>query len=62
MEYFLTEAGKALLPVIAMMESWGIANKDMIVNAEESLRQFSRADIKALPLQSEKCLINTATY
>lgn len=48
-EYFLTGAGESLLPLISMMENWGIANKDMIVTAEENLKELGQTDIKALP-------------
>lgn len=55
--YFLTDAGKNLLPVIALMESWGISNKEMIVNAELNSKQLRPAQVNTL---TKKCLTATA--
>lgn len=56
-EYFLTEAGNNLLPLITLMERWGINNKDMVVSAEKSLK---KTGIAAISASSKKCLVATA--
>ncbi|MEL7588153.1 MAG: helix-turn-helix domain-containing protein [Prolixibacteraceae bacterium] len=32
-EYSLTETGKSILPVLAMMNSWGLNNRDQVLQA-----------------------------
>ncbi len=32
-EYALTETGKSILPVLAMMNSWGLENRDQVLHA-----------------------------
>lgn len=29
-EYFLTELGKSMVPIVRMMDDWGLAHKDLI--------------------------------
>jgi DNA-binding HxlR family transcriptional regulator len=37
-EYFLTEVGKSILPVINAIEKWGNANRDHVMAAQEALQ------------------------
>jgi DNA-binding HxlR family transcriptional regulator len=36
-EYYLTESGKKILPIIALMERWGNQNKDEVRKISETL-------------------------
>ncbi|RAW02901.1 winged helix-turn-helix transcriptional regulator [Pseudochryseolinea flava] len=37
-EYSLTEFGKTILPIIAMLDRWGIQHKDHVKKADETMK------------------------
>jgi DNA-binding HxlR family transcriptional regulator len=52
-EYSLTETGKSILPVLAMMNSWGLKNRDQVLgafsfSASKPLGKFSTAEERSL--------------
>lgn len=37
-EYYLTDMGKSILPIIAMMDAWGLENKEEVKRVNETLK------------------------
>jgi len=37
-EYYLTEVGKSIIPVIAVIEQWGDTNKEHVIAAQAALQ------------------------
>ncbi|MGV8135246.1 MAG: winged helix-turn-helix transcriptional regulator [Mangrovibacterium sp.] len=52
-EYSLTETGKSILPVLSMMNSWGLKNRDQVLgafslNGSKPLEEFRTAENRSL--------------
>lgn len=37
-EYYLTDLGKSILPIVELMDNWGKKNKDMVKRVSETLK------------------------
>jgi DNA-binding HxlR family transcriptional regulator len=45
-EYYLTELGKSILPIISMLDQWGTEHKEEVKRVNETLKLLNAIDAK----------------
>jgi DNA-binding HxlR family transcriptional regulator len=40
-EYYLTDLGKSILPIVSMIDKWGMENKETVKRARETLKALN---------------------